>query len=191
MIKTIYLYSLLLAFLFCEISVSAQSPIDTAGIIRQLNAIYERDQKTRANGDSIAYIDYIDSCNLAQVERIIALYGWPGKSFISATGNYTIFLVIQHADLATQEKYFPLFQKSVDDGESRAMDMAYLQDRILMRQGKKQVYGSQVVVNKAGSLEFYPIEDEKNVNLRRKNVGLGPMEEYAEYFGIDYKLPND
>ena len=55
-----------------------------------------------------------------------------------------------------------------------------LQDRILMRQGKKQIYGSQVVFTKNGVQEFYSIEDEKN-------VGLHPIEEYAKYFGIDYK----
>ncbi len=191
MIKNYPKYSFLLLSLFSSLCVLAQSPIDTAGLIRHLNVIYERDQKTRATGDSIKFINYIDSSNLAQVESLIALYGWPGKSFVGAHGNYTIFLVIQHADLATQVKYFPMFQRSVDEGESRAMDLAYLQDRILMRQGKKQLYGSQVVFNKTGGQEFYPIEDEKNVNNRRKKVGLGPMEEYAENFGIDYKLPQD
>ncbi len=56
---------------------------------------------------------------------------------------------------------------------------------------KKQLYGSQVVFNKTADQEFYPIEDEKNVNIRRKKVGLGPMESFAENFGIDYKLPKD
>lgn len=67
--------------------------------------------------------------------------------------------------------------------------MAMMQDRILMREGKKQIYGSQVVYNKTGEQIFYPIEDETNVNIRREKVGLQPLEEYAKYFGIDYKLP--
>jgi hypothetical protein len=58
-----------------------------------------------------------------------------------------------------------------------------------MRQGKKQIYGSQVVFSKTGEPEFYPIDDEKNVNIRRKKVGMQPIEEYAKYFGIDYKPP--
>ena len=57
-----------------------------------------------------------------------------------------------------------------------------------MRQGKNQIYGSQVVNSKTGELVFYPIEDEKNVNIRRAKVGLQPIEEYAKYFGIEYKL---
>ena len=78
-------------------------------------------------------------------------------------------------------------QKSVEQGESAATDFALLQDRVLMRQGKKQIYGSQVVFDKQGNNIFYPIEDEKNVNLRRAKVGQQPIEEYAKYFGIDYK----
>ncbi len=167
----------------------AQSNIDTTLIKAQLNVIYERDQMTRSRGDSIQHIDYIDSCNLVLIEKLIAKYGWPGKSFVGFSGNYTVFLVIQHAGLATQEKYLPLLEASVDAGESRPADLAYLQDRILMRQGKKQLYGSQIVYNNTGDQVLYPIEDEKNVNVRRAKVGLPPLEEYAERFGIDYHLP--
>jgi hypothetical protein len=166
-----------------------QQPADTAAIKTELLAIRDRDQKTRTGRDSAAFADYIDSCNLVQVEKLIATCGWPGKSFVGANGNQTVFLVIQHADLATQEKYLPLMQKSVEEGESQMTDFALLQDRVLMRQGKKQIYGSQVVFNKEGGHEFYPIEDEKNVNVRRKKIGMQPLEEYATYFGIDYKLP--
>jgi hypothetical protein len=166
--------------------------MDTLAIQKELAAIFQRDQKTRVNGDSIEFVNYIDSCNLAQVEKLIATYGWMGKTTIGAKANNTLFIVIQHADLATQEKYYPLMEQSVNEGESRPVDLAMLQDRILMRQGKKQLYGSQVVFNKiTGDQEFYPIEEEKNVNIRRAKVGMGPLEEYATYFGIVYKLPTE
>jgi hypothetical protein len=166
--------------------------IDTAAIKKQLAAIFERDQKTRKTRDSVNYVRQIDSSNLVQIEALINKYGWLGKSFVGSGGNTALFAVIQHADPDVQEKYFPLLQRSVADGESNAYDMAMMQDRILMRREKKQVYGSQVVQNKTtGAWEFYPIEDEKNVNARRSKVGLPPIEEYAKYFGINYKLPAD
>jgi hypothetical protein len=181
---------LLIFLLVSGQQVSAQSPpADTSAIKAGLLAIRERDQKTRTGKDSAVFMSYIDSCNLAEVEPLIAKYGWPGKSFVGVSGNQTVFLVIQHADLATQEKYLPLMEKSVEEGESQLSDLALLQDRVLMRQGKKQIYGSQVVFNKEGAPEFYPIEDEKYVNDRRKKAGLEPIEEYAKYFGIEYKLP--
>jgi len=169
--------------------VFAQQPADTAAIKQTLKIIRDRDQKTRTGRDSAAFMQYIDSSNLVYIEMLIARYGWPGKSFVGPFGNQTVFLVIQHAELPVQEKYLPLMQKSVEEGESESNDLALLQDRVLMRQGKKQIYGSQVILNNTGGQEFYPIEDEKNVNVRRKKVGLQPLEEYAKFFGIDYKLP--
>jgi hypothetical protein len=169
--------------------ISAQTKIDTIAIIAQLQSIHERDQKTRTKGDSTGFIHFIDSCNLAQVEKLIDRYGWLGKNVVGTKGNQTLFLVIQHADLKTQKKYLLYLQKSVNQEESNAADLALLQDRMLMRQHMKQIYGSQVIYNDQGRPEFYPIEDEKNVNLRRQNVGLEPIEDYAGYFGIEYKLP--
>ncbi len=164
---------------------------DLPAIKNELNAILDRDQKTRKGTDSANYAAYIDSCNLVQIEALINKFGWPGKSLVGARGNSTVYLVIQHANLETQVKYLPMLQRSVDDSESRPVDLAYLKDRVLMRQGKKQIYGSQVVFSKTGAPEFSPIEDEKNVNARRSQLGLGPIEEYAKHFGIDYKPNKD
>jgi hypothetical protein len=167
----------------------AQNGIDTNFIKKELSVIYERDQKVR-KGDSTQFADYVDSTNLVKIKALIEKYGWPGRSFVGNMGNYTVWLVIQHADLKTQEKYFPLMKTSVQQKESRAVDMAYLEDRILMRQNKRQIYGTQISINqKTGQQEIWPIEDEKNINVRRSQLGLEPMEEYAKHFGIDYVLP--
>jgi hypothetical protein len=186
-------YVLAISFLFIlDLYAFSQVPLDTSAIQKQLAAIYDRDQKTRARGDSTEFVQYIDSCNQAQAADLISKYGWMGRSTIGPVGNYTLFLVIQHAELPMQEKYLPMLQQSVDQGESRTSDLAMLQDRILMRQDKKQIYGSQVVFNQiTGDPEFYPIEDEKNVNVRRAKVGLEPLEEYATHFGITYQLPTE
>lgn len=180
---------IILIFAFLMLKLHAQTKIDTAGIKIQLENIFARDQKTRTKGDSTANMKFIDSCNLFQVEKLIDLYGWPGKSFVGAKGNLTVFLVIQHSNLATQEKYLPLMQASVENGESSKASLALLIDRVLMGQGKKQIYGSQVIYNDKGEPVFYQIDDEKNVNVRRATMGLEPLEEYAQHFGIVYSLP--
>jgi hypothetical protein len=162
----------------------AQAPSDTASIKKQLEEIYERDQRVRKSDDSAAFRSMIDSSNLAQVEALIAKYGWMGKSKIGTQGNYTQWLVIQHADLATQEKYLPMLEKSVTKGESRGSELAYLKDRVLMRQGKKQIYGTQVVPSGNGMQEFWPIEDMTNVDKRRAEAGLEPIEQYAKKFNM-------
>ena len=182
----------LLFFLMLGLGVpsSAQTILDTITIKTELHAIYERDQKTRTSADSASFVHYIDSCNLIQVKLLLDKYGWMGKSMIGDKANTALFLVIQHADLETQLRYFPLLQKSAEIGDSKFSNAALMQDRILMRQEKKQIYGSQVVFNKVtGAPEFYPIEDEKNVNLRRAKIGMATLEEYAKFFGIEYTVP--
>ena len=130
-----------------------------------------------------------DSINLIQVKSIIDKHGWLGPDEVGEQGASTLFLVIQHADYKTQVKYFPLLADAVKKGKARPQDLGYLEDRILVKEGKEQIYGSQVRTNESGVNEFFSIKDEVNVNKRRASVGLGPLEDYARHFGIEYKLP--
>src|SRR5436190_12861202 len=93
--------------IFLAQTVLSQSMIDTSVIKKELAVIFNRDQKVR-KGDSAQFWAYIDSTNLAKVSSIIDKHGWLGKSQIGNRANYTLWLVIQHADLKTQEKYLPL-----------------------------------------------------------------------------------
>lgn len=132
-----------------------------------------------------------DSINLVRIKNIIGTYGWLGPEEVGKQGAETIFLVIQHADSLTQVTYFPVMQEAVRKGKARPQDLALLEDRIFTKQGKEQVYGSQVRINEAGRYEFFPIRDEPNVNKRRAAVGLQPLEDYAKYFDIIYILPKE
>jgi hypothetical protein len=135
-------------------------------------------------------INYHDSINLVKVKKIIDTHGWLGPDDVGKQGAQTIFLVIQHADSLTQVTYFPIMKEAVKKGKARSQDLALLEDRILTKQGKEQIYGSQLRVNnQTGKWEFYPIKDEVNVNQRRAAVGLDSLEIYAKYFGIDYTVP--
>jgi hypothetical protein len=130
-----------------------------------------------------------DSINLAKVKSILGQYGWLGIIEIGEKGNLALFLEIQHSDSLTQVTYLPMMRQAVKDGKAKASNLALLEDRVLCQQGKPQLYGSQVTVLKTGKYGFFPIQDEKNVNKRRAEVGLGPLEYYARNFGIDYHLP--
>lgn len=171
---------------------NGQTYEEIAAIRRQLKYIHDRDQAARRGGDSAAFLGFIDSTNLEYIEHIIEKYGWPARTVFGSPANETVWLVIQHADIAVQEKYFPLMRASVEKNESSATELAYLEDRILMRHGKKQRYGTQVSYNeKTGKQELWPIEDEVHVNERRALIWLEPLEKYALNFGIDYKLPKE
>lgn len=135
---------------------------------------------------------YCDSINLGKVKSIIDKYGWLGPEEVGDIGAMTIFLVIQHADSLTQVTYLPLMREAVQKEKALPQNLALLEDRVLMKQNKKQIYGSQTQRNDTtGKYEFWPIEDEANVNKRRASVGLEPIEKYAKRLGVDYKPPKN
>jgi hypothetical protein len=129
----------------------------------------------------------IDEANVSRLDEIVAAHGWPARSIVGEKAASAAFLVVQHADPATQRKYLPLLRAAVDSGEARAQNLALLEDRVLMNEGKRQRYGSQLRPNGKGGYELYPIEDEEKVDERREAVGLQPLADYAKLFGIVYK----
>jgi hypothetical protein len=123
----------------------------------------------------------IDAKNLAELESIIQQYGWPGTELVGADASNAAFLILQHAPLAQQKALLPLFRRAVSAGNARAADLALLEDRILVGEGKKQMYGSQVTAGPDGVPRLHPIEDPDNVDSRRSAVGLPPLKEYLEH----------
>jgi hypothetical protein len=79
-------------------------------------------------------------------------------------------------------------RKAVKDKKARPADLALLEDRILMRQNKKQIYGSQIVREGNGPWSVYPIADPKNVDFRRAEVGLGPIADYLSQMGLTWDV---
>ena len=124
-----------------------------------------------------------DSLNELIVTRILDNYGWLSHNQIGYMANQSLWLVIQHAPIETQEKYLELLKESVDKGGSEGWYLAFLEDRILMRNNKKQKYGSQLIQNKeTGEYQLYPVEDPENLNKRRAKIGLEPIEDYLKSY---------
>ena len=132
----------------------------------------------------------IDRRNRKELVKIIERFGWPGISMVGMDAYRAAFLVVQHADLTYQKRYFDLIKEATGRNEARASDFAMLQDSILTKEGKKQIYGTALHTNdKTGALELFPIEDEANVDARRASVGLPTMTEYLKAMGLEYKPP--
>lgn len=160
-------------------------------MLRQLYR--DAEEKFGRDSDEMRYfwelVSEQDSLNELEVVEIIENRGWVGKSVIGGQANMTIWLVIQHAPIETQEKYLPLLQESVKKGESSGSHLALLEDRILMRNGKPQTYGSQIVSdNETGKQIVYEIRDPEYVNQRRREVGLGPIQDYVKRWGIEWDI---
>lgn len=174
-------------------------------LARELDSIFNEDQTYRHKIEAVEkqygrdskemkdlwkVIMHKDSLNLIRVTQILDQYGWLGRAVVGGQGNMTLFLVIQHSDLKTQEKYLPMMRDAVKKGNAQAANLALLEDRVALAQGRKQIYGSQIHFDNATGKYFVaPIDDEVNVNKRRAAVGLEPLERYARQWGIIYRVP--
>jgi hypothetical protein len=112
-----------------------------------------------------------------------------GADIIGEQGNRTLFLVIQHADLKTQETYLPMMKEAVSKGNAAPDNLALLEDRIAMRQGKRQIYGSQIWIDANTGKHFvFPLEDPENIDKRRAEVGLEKYQNYLTRFGMTWNV---
>ncbi|PZP40871.1 MAG: hypothetical protein DI598_18930 [Pseudopedobacter saltans] len=114
--------------------------------------------------------------------------GWLGADKIGKKGNQTLFLVIQHSDKATQEKYLPMMREAVKEGKAQPDNLALLEDRVALKQGKPQIYGSQVGSDSTGKYFVFPLLDPENVDKRRAEVGLPPLSDYLSYWQATWDI---
>ena len=171
-------------------------------LIKTLDSILIKDQFYRGQLDSIEQkygvnskeiddhwklIAKTDSLNQVKVIFILDNYGWLGSDVITDQGNATLFLVIQHADLNTQQRYLPMMKEALKNGNAYGYDLALLEDRVNLGIGRKQVYGSQIGRDPK-TLLFYvqPLDDPDNVDKRRAEVGLNPIAEYVSNWSIKW-----
>ncbi len=134
-------------------------------------------------------ISYKDSLNLIVITKILDQYGWLGADEVGYEGNSTLFLVIQHSDQITQEKYLPMMREAVKKGKAQGSSLALLEDRVALGQGKKQIYGSQIAMDKEKKTYYVDkLEDPDNVDKRRAEVDLQPLAEYVKHWDIKWDV---
>ena len=126
-----------------------------------------------------------DSVNLIKIKKILDERGWVGKDQVGAQANSALFLVIQHSDLQTQKKYLPMMKEAVTKGNANPSSLALLIDRIEIREGRKQIYGSQIGTNSKTKTQYVlPLTDPDNVDKRRTEVGLGSISDYIKNWNL-------
>jgi hypothetical protein len=143
------------------------------------------------NAPEFQRVQKADRENTTWLKEVVAKHGWPGKTLVGRDGAFIAWLLVQHAD------HDPKFQrhcldlmKAMPPGEIEPRNVAYLTDRVLLAEGKKQVYGTQFH-EQDGKQVPRPLEDPDRVDERRKEVGLGPIAEYAKTINREYGPKGD
>ena len=168
-------------------------PVGNPALRRELIKRVKQDQAIRneliskgvehPDKSTLARMQAIDASNTKRMRAIIRKYGWPGPELVGRDGTEAAFLLVQHADLTFQKEVLPLVEKAYKSGKLSGQSYALLLDRVLVGEGKPQVYGTQakrIEEWKGREPVLEPIEDEANVDKRRAEVGLFPLSEYRE-----------
>lgn len=128
---------------------------------------------------------FIDERNRNRLKEIFEEYGFPTRKLVGKDAMQGIFLMIQHSDgdKEWQKSQLPNIEKAVKNGDMDGQSYAYLYDRIQINSGEKQLYGTQFAkvdpINKI--VELAETEDLENLDRRRMEIGMMPIEMYKEF----------
>ncbi|MCL1689013.1 hypothetical protein CMU59_10705 [Elizabethkingia anophelis] len=169
--------------------------LDVQSKDQSIRLIYQELKKTYTDDSDLVKsasekMKKIDLESVDIVAKIIDKYGWLGKDKIGKEANETLFLGIQHIDdLVVQSKYLPAIKDAVKKGNAEPWHLAFLTDRILMNQGKKQIYGTQKIITKNPETSYIiPLENPEKVDELRKEIGLDPLNDDLQEDGLSWNL---
>lgn len=117
-----------------------------------------------------------DGENLKEIKKIIEKYGYPTFDLIGKEASHAFWLLVQHSDrdLKFQKKCLKLLEKNVEINQAKKRDFEYLTDRILVAEGKEQIYHTQITY----SSEIYKLfmkdqKDHSGIAMKRYNIDDG------------------
>ena len=87
-------------------------------------------------------------------------------------------VMVQHQPPEFRAAVLPKLKAYVDAGQADPASFAMVYDRTQRDQGKNQRYGQQLECATGNTLAVAPIDDAKNVNVRRAELGLIRLELY-------------
>lgn len=147
----------------------------------RLMAMFDEDQASlKATAKKGSY-KTLQRKHAEELEQIVTEIGWPTINLVGEKASQSAWLVAQHSDhdLEFQKRALEIM-KALPDNAVKKSNIAYLEDRVLVNSQKLQIYGTQTTRNEQGVIVPRPIQDQEQVNERRKSMGLEPLEEYLQ-----------
>jgi hypothetical protein len=168
-----------------------QTPPTRPALAAELNDMSARDQDARnasiksPSASTSAKVLAIDADNLARFKNIVARVGFPTLAMVGREGVQHAWLLTQHADsdLAFQKQVLAVLEAR-PEGEIRLGDLAMLEDRVRVHEGRPQRYGRDFDLK---TMQPTPIEDPGHVDERRAQMHLMPMADYRCVMKLVYR----
>jgi len=122
----------------------------------------------------------VDANNLSWLLSLLQKNGLPRAEQIGEDGLRRLWLLVQHADAMPQLQSIALgeFLKRHAAGEFSGDLLAKLTDRVLLKQGRQQRYGTQFDWT-SGRFDPKGVIDPLETDRQRKELGLMPLADYA------------
>ena len=128
----------------------------------------------------------LDKINTKIITKIIDSLGYPGRNTVGLDLEDVAFLVIQHSDLETQQKYLQVIKDASEDYQLLFYAFPLLYDRICMKKNLPQLFGTQTIYDHRKEKQtLYKIDDPIKVNERRKQYGLSTIEYKIKSNGLE------
>ena len=100
-----------------------------------------KDQKNEALKKDVAAVD---TRNVARLREILKSYGWPGKALVGTDGAGAAWTIAQHGGQLFLQQTVPLMRAAAEHGDLDWGLVATSIDRVLLAEGKQQLYGTQL-----------------------------------------------
>ncbi|MEO3713737.1 DUF6624 domain-containing protein [Roseateles flavus] len=142
---------------------------------------YDLDPKSPEAVKAADRIMVVDRRNTERLRPWLQRCGWPDARKVGEATEGMVWSLVQHADQDRpfQQMASSLLKRQVLRGGAPAIHLAYLEDRIAIGTGQRQLYGTQLEMNGECSVELFPIDSPLKVDVRRKEVGMEPLRVYV------------
>jgi hypothetical protein len=128
----------------------------------------------------LAQLDLVERDNAARLSTLLAACGWPRRSVEGVAAAQRAWLLVQQRseDMPLQRQAVRQLELAALDGEASVVHLATAADRLAVREGQAQRYGTQLRQVGPCTWDYYPLEDLVRVEARRKRLGLPPLEDH-------------
>lgn len=142
--------------------------------------------RTGAESTAVRNMASVDQENTRRMIELIRDVGWLSKARFGSETQLGAFLIVQHSgNLRLMLTVLPLIEAEAKN-DPQGQSYALLYDRLQLRLGRKQRYGTQAQTNPDGSVTIGRLEDRSRVDEWRGEMGLGPLADYAQLMAKGY-----